>query len=206
MRYVSLAIISLLSTLSLQAADWTGFRGPGGMGISTARNVPVSWSSSENIAWRTPLPGPGASTPITLGNRVFVTSYSGYGLEAGQGQQESLKRHLLCVNRTSGEVIWHKQLDPKLPEHNYQGEGAYHGYAASTPLTDGKNLFVFFGKSGVFCFDLDGNQLWQTSVGERTNGWGSGCSPLLHGTLLIVNASVESGAMVALDKSTGKEI
>jgi len=209
MRNLSLAILSvscLLSTISLPAADWTGFRGPGGMGVSAARDVPVSWSSSENIVWRTPLPGPGSSTPISLGNRVYITSYSGYGLEAGQGQQDALKRHLLCVNRKSGDIIWHKQFDPKLPEHNYQGEGSYHGYAASTPLTDGKNLYVFFGKSGVFCFDLDGNQLWQASVGEGTSGWGSGCSPLLHGNMLIVNASVESGSLVALDKASGKEL
>jgi len=209
MRHLALTIFSincLLHSGFLDAADWTRFRGPDGMGVSNATNVPVSWSSTENIAWRTPLPGPGASTPISLGQRVYVTSYSGYGLEAGQGQQDALQRHLLCVNRTSGEIIWHKQFAPKLPEHNYQGEGAYHGYAASTPVSDGKRLYVFFGKSGVFCFDLNGNQLWQASVGEGTNGWGSGCSPLLHGDMLIVNASVESGSIVALDKSTGKQL
>jgi outer membrane protein assembly factor BamB len=209
MRQMALAILStscLLITSPLDAADWTRFRGPGGMGISTATDVPVSWSSTENITWRTPLPGPGASTPITLGKRIYVTSYSGYGLEAGQGQQDALKRHLLCVNRKSGEIIWQKTFEPKLPEHNYQGEGAYHGYAASTPVTDGKHLFVFFGRSGVFCFDLDGNQLWQASVGEGISGWGSGCSPLLLGNMLIVNASIESGSIVALDKTSGKEL
>ncbi len=103
-------------------------------------------------------------------------------------------------------MIWHKQFEPKLPEHKYQGEGSYHGYAASTPTTDGERLYVFFGKSGVFCFDLDGKELWQTSVGEGTNGWGSGCSPLLYKNLLIVNASVESRSLVALDRMTGTEV
>ena len=67
-------------------------------------------------------------------------------------------------------------------------------------------MYVFFEKSGVFCFDLDGNQLWRASVGDRTNGWGSGCSPLLHKNLVIINASVESGSLVALDKKTGDEV
>jgi outer membrane protein assembly factor BamB len=104
------------------------------------------------------------------------------------------------------EIIWHKKFQPKLPEHKYQGEGSYHGYAASTPTTDGKRLYVFFGKSGVFCFDLDGKELWQTSVGDGTSRWGSGSSPLLYKNLLIVNASAESGSLVVLDKTTGKEM
>lgn len=86
------------------------------------------------------------------------------------------------------------------------GEGAYQGYSGSTPITDGKRLYVFFGKSGVFCFDLDGRELWQASVGTGISGWGSGASPVLHGKLLIVNASVESRSLVALDRLTGKEV
>jgi hypothetical protein len=94
-----------------------------------------------------------------------------------------------------------------LPEHEYyKHESDYHGYAANTPITDGERLYVFFGKSGVYCFDLDGKELWHESVGKNTNGWGSGASPILYKDLLIVNASIESGAMVALDKTSGKEI
>jgi hypothetical protein len=206
-RPLSLFVVLVLnfSTANMPAADWTQFRGKEGLGISDEKGLPTNWSSTENIVWKTEMPGPGASSPITLGDRVFITCYSGYGLEPGEGDQEKLVRHLLCLNHKSGEIIWHKRFQPKLPEHQYRGEGSYHGYAASTPTTDGERLYVFFGKSGVFCFDLDGNQLWQTSVGERTNGWGSGCSPLLYKNLLIINASVESGSLVALDKITGGE-
>jgi outer membrane protein assembly factor BamB len=200
------AVVLTFSTASLSAFDWTQFRGKGGLGISNETGLPTTWSSTENILWKTEMPGPGASSPITLGDRVFITCYSGYGIEGGSGDQEDLVRHLLCLNRQSGKIIWHKKFQPKLPEHKYQGEGSYHGYAASTPTTDGQQLYVFFGKSGVFCFDLDGNQLWHTSVGDRTSGWGSGCSPVLYKNLLIVNASVESGALVALDKMTGDEV
>ncbi len=200
------ATILVCASGTLPAADWTQFRGKGGLGVSDETGLPTTWTSSENIVWKAETPGPGASSPTTLGDRVFITCYTGYGLKPNEGDQENLKRHLLCLNRKDGKVMWRKEFQPKLPEHKYQGEGSYHGYAASTPTTDGQRLYVFFGKSGVFCFDLDGKELWQASVGDRTNGWGSGASPLLYKNLLIVNASVESGSLVALDKMTGAEV
>src|SRR5262249_28647778 len=106
----------------------------------------------------------------------------------------------------NGKILWAREFRPALPEHKYEGEGSYHGYSAATPTTDGERLYVFFGKSGVFCFDLDGKELWHTSVGTGTNGWGSGASPLLYKDMLIVNASVESGSLVALDREKGKEV
>lgn len=203
---IALALLLFGLTTASFAADWTQFRGPGGSGISDEKALPAKWSSTENIVWKVELPGPGSSCPVVLHDRVYLTSYTGYGLEPNKGEQKDLVRHLLCFERHTGKVVWKKEFAPKLPEHGYQGEGSYHGYAANTPITDGERLYVFFGKSGVFCFDLEGNELWQTSVGDRTHGWGSGTSPILHGNLLIVNASVESGVLVALDKLTGKEV
>lgn len=188
------------------AGDWTCFRGPGGMGVSDETGLPVKWTSSENIAWKKDLPGLGSSSPITIKDRVYVTSYSGYGLKDGAGEQNYLMRHLTCFDRSSGKVLWSKSFEPRLPEHDYRGEGAYQGYAGSTPATDGERLYIFFGKSGVFCFNLDGKEIWHVSVGEGTNGWGSGCSPVIYGKLLLVNASVESGSLVALDKLSGAEV
>lgn len=205
MRIIGLVIVTGVTT-TVSAADWTQFRGPGGLGISSDKGVPTSWSSTENIVWKAEMPGPGASCPITLKDKVFVTCYSGYGLQAAQGEQKNLVRHLLCLKRSDGDVIWHKKIEPILPEHKYQGEGSYHGYAASTPVTDGERLYVFFGKSGVFCFDLDGEQLWRADVGDRASGWGSGCSPLLYKDVVIINASVESGSLIALDNATGDKI
>ena len=173
-------IVIAFSTNTLLAADWTQFRGKGGLGVSKETGLPLKWSSTENIVWKAKMPGPGASSPITLGDRVFITCYSGYGLAPKEGNQEDLVRHLVCLNRKSGQVTWHKNFQPKLPEHNYGGEGSYHGYAASTPTTDGERLYVFFGKSGVFCFDLNGTELWQASVvknrkarSNRTLRWSS---------------------------------
>lgn len=202
----SIAVVVLLVAVSASAADWAQFRGPGGLGTSDETGLPVTWSSSEYIVWKLELPGPGSSSPITSGDRVFVTCYSGYGLMPNEGDQKDLLRHVLCLDRKRGTVQWQKQFEPKLPEHNYEGEGSYQGYAASTPVTDGERLYVFFGKSGVYCLDLNGKELWHVSVGEGINRWGSGCSPVLYGKLLIVNASVESGSLVALDKMTGIEV
>jgi hypothetical protein len=189
--------------------DWSQFRGPGGLGISAEKGLPVEWSADKNILWKVSLPGAGASSPVTQGSRVFVTCYSGYGADPdpkNPGTMEDLRRHVLCLDRATGLTLWSKEFQPLLPEHTYAGEGSYHGYAASTPLVDGQRLFVFFGKSGVYCFDLDGKEIWHALVGKNTNGWGSGTSPTLYKDLLIVNASVESGALVALDKATGKEV
>jgi outer membrane protein assembly factor BamB len=223
-------------------ADWRQFRGPHGLGVSPETGLPFEWSARKNIVWRTKLPGPGASSPVTVGDRVFVTSYSGYGLDAkNPGTMDNLRRHLICVDKRNGSVIWSKEFQPAMPlragllvtagtgaaasrgpvwgvamvdnvlkslplEHKYAGEGSYHGYAASTPASDGERLYVFFGKMGVYCFDLDGNEIWHVRVGKNTNGWGSGASPLLYKNLVIINASVESGMMYGLDKLTGKEV
>ncbi|HYT90460.1 MAG TPA: PQQ-binding-like beta-propeller repeat protein [Gemmataceae bacterium] len=200
-------LLVLFASGTVFSADWRQFRGPTGQGTSDEKGLPLRWSSQENIAWKVKLPGAGASCPIILGKRVYITCYSGYGMDTKEpGKQEDLRRHLLCLDRGNGKMIWSKEFAPVLPEHRYTGEGAYHGYAASTPITDGKNLYVFFGKAGVFCFDLDGNQLWHVLVGKGTNGWGSGASPIFYKDLLIVNASVEARALIALEKASGKEV
>jgi outer membrane protein assembly factor BamB len=204
---VGTAVIVACTVGTAAAADWRQFRGPGGQGISSEKGLPTEWSSRKNIRWKTPLVGPGTSSPVTVGDRIYLTCYTGYALSAeAPGKMEDLRRHLVCIALGDGKILWTKQFDPKLPEHIYAGEGSYHGYSSSTPTSDGEHLFVFFGKSGVFCFDLDGNEIWHTSVGDGIDRWGSATSPVLMQNVVIINASVESGAIVALDKVTGKEV
>ncbi len=200
--------IVLYASFALLAngAEWMQFRGPGGRAVSDAKDLPVKWSLQENLAWKTDLPGPGTSSPIVVASRVYVTCYSGYGLKPNEGSVDDLMRHFVCVDRKSGDVLWTKQFEPKLPESKYSGgNNSHHGYSSSTPASDGKRLYIFFGKSGVYCLDLDGNQLWHASVGDRATGWGSSNSPVLYKNLVIINASVESGSLIALDKTTGEE-
>jgi len=199
----------LVAVLALAAAgaDWPQFRGPGGVGESSEQGLPETWSDDENIVWKTALPGHGASSPITYGDRIYLTAYSGYGLSEEQpGEMNDLERQVVCLDRASGKIVWTQPIETLLPEQPYQGFQALHGYASSTPATDGERLYVFFGKSGVFAFDLNGKPLWRTSLGEKIHNWGSATSPVLYKNLVIVNASVESGALVALDKSNGEEV
>ena len=211
MRSISLSLLccfSLLSTISL-AADWTRFRGPNGTGISPDGPAPIEWSESKNLKWKTPLPGPGSSSPIVVGDKVFVTCWTGYGVGEGDpGDKGNLKLHLICLSRQSGDVLWKKDVDPTGLEEDYRGMFAQHGYASHTPVSDGEHVFAFFGKSGVVAFDMDGNRQWERSVGveDGVKGWGSSSSPILFEDKVIVPATAESQALVALDKKTGEEI
>ena len=199
---LSLCAVVFLPHMVL-AENWPQFRGPGGLGISQEQDLPITWSETENVVWKTAMPGYGSSSPIALDSKLYVTCYSGYGMASKSGHMEDLTLHLVCVDSKTGEIIWNKRIKPTLPESRRVRE---HGYAAQTPVTDGEYLYVFFGKSGVFKFDLEGNQIWRTSVGTKTHGWGCGTSPVLYENLVIVNASVESKSLVAVDKATGKEV
>ncbi len=200
------ALLVAFCSVALTAADWTRFRGPDGAGISDDKGVVTQWTDDQNILWKTALPGAGSSSPITLGDKIFVTCYSGYGLdEEAPGKQSNLKHHLLCLSR-DGKILWDQATKAALPEQDFQGFVALHGYASSTPTTDGQSVFAFFGRSGVFAYSLDGKPLWHTLVGDKVHNWGSGASPIVHGNLLIVNASVQSQSVIALDKRTGKEV
>ncbi len=175
---------------------WPQFRGPAGQGVSSDKNVPTTWSDEEHVLWKTPLPGEGTSSPILVGDKIYLTCY--------RGNAEKLERLLLCCDRASGKLLWQKEVPSQLPEQDKIRDD--HGYASSTLAANDKQLFGFFGKSGVFAFDHAGKQLWQTDVGSELNGWGSAASPVLYKNLVLINASVESEALVALDQATGKEV
>ena len=191
------------------AADWARFRGPNGSGISSEEKaVPAVWSD-DSIKWTIKLPGPGHSSPIVIKNRVYLTCWTGYAVERNNvGDQKELRLNLLSIDRSSGDIVWSKAVEPTLPEERYGGMFAQHGYASHTPVSDGKIIVTFFGKSGVVAFDLEGNQLWRKAVGNYLDerGWGSAASPILYKNLVIVNAAIEDNAIVALDKSTGEQI
>lgn len=191
--------------------DWRRFRGPNGTGIAgEGANPPITFGTDENLKWKIELPGAGVSCPIVVGDRVFVTSYSGYGVDRRDvGEMDDLKRHLVCVNRHNGEIVWQKTIDAVLPEDRFSGMGVpEHGYASHTPVSDGEHVYCFFGKTGALAFDMQGNELWRTGLGTDSDPkrWGSSSSPILYENVLIVPAGAESRAIVGLDKQTGKEL
>lgn len=202
----SLLILFSFVLSTVAHADWTRFRGPNGSGIATS-GAPTEFGEDKNIKWKMELPGRGVSSPIVVGDKVFVTCYSGYGYEAGD--IEDLKRHLICVDRVSGKQLWRKTIVAKMPEDPWQGPGIpTHGYASNTPASDGTHVFAFFGKSGVYAYDLEGNEIWNQSVGQEPSlkGFGSAASPIVTDEHVIVNAADESLSIVWLDKKTGKEL
>ena len=201
----------LTITQSVNGEDWLRFRGPNGSGVSSeTQELVTEFGDDKNLNWKVELPGSGASSPIVVGEKIFVTCYSGYGeSRTKKGEMEKLKRHLVCVDRAKGKILWEKDFDPYLPEDKFTGMGVpEHGYSSSTPVSDGKHVFVFFGKSGVFAFDLEGKQIWKKSVGTASGSrkWGSAASPILAEGVLVVVASDEDEAIYGLEPATGNEL
>ncbi len=208
----TLVVLAILAaTNSALSADWPRFRGPNGSGIAADNKpVPTTWSPTKNLKWKVALPGPGASSPIVVGERVFVTCYSGYGLKKRDpGNIKDLKRHVVCVDRANGQVLWQKTVAALMPEDPFSSIGvSAHGYASHTPVSDGKRIYVYFGKTGAIAFDMDGKQLWQKILGKQSDPrqWGSSSSPILYENILIVTASAEARALFGLDATTGKQL
>ena len=211
-RRIATVIGAFLFCLPANAQDWPQFRGPDGDGKSSMA-VPATWSSSSNLKWAVELPGRGVSSPIIVGDDVFVTAFTGEGTSApstgeASGEASQLVRSVVCVDRKSGEMKWQRSLKSNVPEDSYEGFLTDHGYASSTPVSDGQRVFVFFGKGGIYAFDLSGQPLWQQNVGNESGptNWGSAASPIVYKNLVIVNACDESQALIALDAGTGAEV
>jgi outer membrane protein assembly factor BamB len=183
----------------LRGNDWPCFRGPNGDGSSSEKALPETWGATENVRWKVELPGPGGSSPVVLGRRVFLTCFTG-------SVADELVRHVLCYDRDRGALLWKHSYPAPTPECDYTGQLRQHGFATSTPATDGTLLYVQLGRDGVRAFDLDGNLKWHAPIGDIVSTFGSGASPKLLDEQLIVNATVECGALMSLDKRSGKRL
>jgi len=198
------AAFVVLASSGAPAGDWPQFRGPSTSGVAAAAGLPTVWSAGENIRWRTDLPGYGASCPIVVQDRIYLTCWSGYGLdEADPGDKANLKLHLLAIDRATGELVWNQSRPASANEQTLSRRVADHGYATPTPCSDGERVYAYFGVSGLVCYSRDGVLLWEAECGSKTAGFGCAASPILHGDLVIQNASIESGTLYAFDKRTG---
>ena len=184
--------------------DWAQFRGPHGNATAADATLPTEWNDTKNIAWKTELPGRGASSPIVVGDRIYLTAYSGYGIDPDDfGQKSDLRLHVLCFDRSSGKKIWDQSVAAHPDTQKCSRRVIDHGYATSTPVADGETVFAFFGQTGVVAYSRDGKKLWQTRVGSQSAGFGTASSPVLLGDLVYVNASIESKTLFALNRKTG---
>lgn len=204
-RPLAIAIFLAAQLAAAAEPEWLRFRGPNGSGIATGAQPPTTWSDTQNVKWKAELPGPGTSSPILVGDRIFLTCWTGYGATKGKS---TFTRELVCVDRKTGKIRWARSIAGESPADHYEGFLPEHGYASHTPVSDGERVFTYFGRGGAAAFDLDGKPLWHVRLGDGANqkNWGSSASPVLYKDTVIITASEEANAIVALDKKTGKEV
>jgi outer membrane protein assembly factor BamB len=194
----------LLLASASPAAEWNRFRGAAATGIAGG-DVPTTWSDTDNLAWKTSLPGKGSSSPVVHGDRIFLTTYSGYGLSPEDpGDRNKLRLHVVCLSLSTGKILWDQDVDPAPEEQQATKRVADHGYASPTPCVDEENVYASFGPSGVVAFSQAGELLWRRTVGTKTAGFGAAASPIVFQDLVIMNASIEDGAVYGLEKTTGE--
>ena len=190
-----LAALFVLAGLPLAYGEnWPSWRGPQGTGISSEKNLPVKWSTNQNVRWRVDLPGPGNSSPIVWGKRVFIT----------QAVKEENRRTVMCLDRDTGKVLWQSGVtyEEKEPTHDTNP------YCAGTPVTDGQRVYACFGSAGVYAYDFQGKEVWHRDLGKINHMFGNSVSPILHGDLCILNYGPDNSVnrLIALDKKTGKTV
>ena len=213
---VAFLIACSLQPAALAEDGWNQFRGPAA-GVAEDKNLPDTWSSTENVVWKVDIPGRGWSSPVVAGDRIYLTSviatqaeeapkkglYFGGNREAAPPDDH--RWMVYCVDWKSGKLLWEREVrNGKAPSRHLKNS-----YASETPVTDGERVYAYFGSAGVFCLDRDGKLLWSQPFNnyKMRYGWGSAASPILHqGRLYIVDDNDEQSFLVALDAKTGKQI
>lgn len=189
----ALMVLALASAASAQ--EWPGWRGPKGDGTTAETGFPIRWSATEGVVWKVAIPGWGYSSPVVWGDRLFLSTYL-------DGTDE---RKLLCLDAKDGRTLWERValVAPKERKHKLNS------YASSTPVTDGRHVWVAFleaGKFSVFCYDFQGKLLWKKTPGTFWSPHGFCSSPVLYKDTIIYNGDQDADAwIVALDKATGEE-
>jgi len=185
--------LALLATISLAAEDWPQFRGPDGEGHSTETGLPLQWSESQNIRWKTPVTGSGWSSPVVANGRVWLTT--------SVERQGRASLRVLAYDVQSGKEVVNAEVF-SLPNAVLKNEK--NSLASPTPILEGERVYVHFGADGTAALSTDGKIVWKITL-PYDSMHGNGGSPTLYRDLLIVNCDGSDDAyVVALDKNTGK--
>jgi len=212
------------------AQRWPSFRGPDASGVETGGQPPLTWdvTAGTNVAWKTPIPGLGHSSPVVWGDRIFVTSavpLPGPGGDAGVdadstvtlkevGSIPNRARHawrLYCLDRATGRVLWERTAHEGMPKAKRHAKASQ---ASATAATDGTHVVAMMGSEGLYAFDMAGTPLWTKNLGhlnlgyvdDKNEEWGPGSSPVIHDGLVIVqNDRHADSYVVAFDVATGVE-
>ncbi len=191
-RLLFWASLLLLAATSLQAEDWPSWRGIQGTGYSGDHGFPLTWSATENVKWKVKLPGPGNSTPVVAGQRVFVSCAA----------RDGHRRSLLCLNRVTGDVFWEQHVEYELDEPTHE----MNPYCSSSPVTDGQLVIVWHGSAGLYAYNFEGVPLWHKDLGRFDHIWGNASTPLVYQDLVILNCGPGLRSfLLAVDKKTGQE-
>jgi outer membrane protein assembly factor BamB/HEAT repeat protein len=171
--------------------NWPAWRRDGS-GVADDKQLPVVWSETQNVLWRTELPGEGNSSPVVWGNRVFLTA----------ALDEGAKRLVLCIDAQTGKVLWEKELLPGLKTNYYPKTG----FASPTPATDGDRVYVFFDEPGLVALDMQGQVVWTRRLGPFQCPYNMASSPMLYKDMVIQSCDHKGPAfLVALDRTSGAE-
>jgi len=219
-RLLPLALV-LTPSLLLPAwagSNWPEFRGGAAAGVVDEKGLPDTWSTTKNVVWKADIPGRGWSSPIVWEDRIFVTSvirageeeYAKKGLYFGGNRTKpptDIHRWMVyCIDWSTGRIAWERQAYKGVPESPHHIKNTY---ASETPVTDGECVYAYFGNLGLFCYDVNGKELWSQKWGSFPTafGWGTAASPALHkDRIYIVNDNDKQSFLVALDKATGRQV
>ena len=212
------------------AQQWPSFRGPDASGVGPAGTPPVTWdvAAGTNVAWSTPIPGLGHSSPVVWGDRIFVTTAIPLAGAAGDaaaatdgtvnlkegGSVANKARHawrLYCLERDTGRILWERTAHEGMPKVKRHAKASQ---ASATPVTDGTHVVAMMGSEGLYAFDMRGTPLWTRDLGrldvgyvdDKNEEWSPGSSPVIHDGLVIVqNDRHADSYVVAFDVRTGQE-
>jgi outer membrane protein assembly factor BamB len=203
--FLGSVLIGLLAGSALAASpeqyarNWPQWRGPAGNGLVPHGNPPLEWAEGKNIKWKVALPGLGHATPIIWEDKIFVLT----AVPAAEGGKQ-MAFTVLCLDRQTGKILWNKVARQDAKHQEIQPTNSH---SSGSPVTDGEHLVVPFGSYGVYCYDLDGNLIWEKDLGKVQVTWGEGSSPALVGDVAIVIQDNEQASyLYAFDKSSGKEL
>jgi len=216
MRILLIAVLLSATAGGFAEDNWPQFRGPQSSGSVDAPGLPDTWSKTDNVAWTTPIPGRGWSSPVVWGDRIFLTSVISSqdpgapktGLYDGGPQSIPAGDHrwmVYALDWASGEVLWEREVHRAHPD---KARHLKNSYASETPVVDAERVYAYFGNLGVFSFDHDGEPQWSKELAHVTtrNGWGTAASPVLHdGRLYVVNDNEDASYLLAIDAKTGAE-
>ncbi|HEX2751368.1 MAG TPA: PQQ-binding-like beta-propeller repeat protein [Verrucomicrobiales bacterium] len=190
MKFALFAAVLAFLSGTVRAGNWPAWRGPAGDGVTTETDLPLKWSVTENVAWKTPLPDGGNSTPVVWGDSIFVT----------QATEKGKKRSVICFDRKDGHERWRHTVVYEKPELTHETNP----YCGSSPVTDGERVIASHASAGVVCVDFAGKEIWRRHLGEQRHIWGSGASPVIAGDRVFLNFGPGPNAtLVCMNKRNG---